>query len=130
MPPAAAASLRAVKRTRFWLLLFIAVLLPLRGAVAAAMLCGLPVSPAQHAPAAGHEAHHATHHGSGHHEPKASPVADKCNLCAASCCLTPLASAPPVVAAPLEVGTVLFPEVDAPPASFLSDGQERPPRSI
>ncbi len=125
MPPATAASLRAVKRTRFWLLLFIAVLLPLRGAVAAAMLCALPAAPAQHAPAM----EHAAHHGSGHHE-ATSAVADKCNLCAAGCCLTPLASAPPVVVAPLEGGTAPFPEVRAPPASFLSDGQERPPRSI
>jgi hypothetical protein len=113
------------KSARFWLLLFLAVLLPVRGAVAAAMMCSMAVPPPPH--------EHVTHgegHGHHHPEPAASPAADTCNLCAASCCLTPLPSQPPAVAAPLPGASVVFPEIDAPPVSFLSDGQERPPRSI
>lgn len=129
-----------MRTARLCLLLFLALLLPLRGAVASAMLCGAGLPPAaahahhhaQQAPdgaAAGHGAEH--HHA--HHAPApthdAQPAADTCNLCAASCGLTPLPSAPPAVLAPPEGAAAPFPEVDAPPASFLSDGQERPPRS-
>jgi hypothetical protein len=114
------------KGARLWLLLFLAVLLPVRGAVAAAMWCSMtPVPAPQHETVMhgeGHEHHHA--------EGAASPSAEKCNLCAASCCLTPLPSQPPSVAAPLPGPAAVCPEIDAPPVSFLSDGQERPPRSI
>lgn len=113
-----------MNRARVWLLLFLAVLLPVRGAVAAAMLCAL-APPAQHG-----QMQHAEGHGGHHHQGSATPAADKCNLCAASCGLTPLPSQPPSVAAPLEGAAASFPEIDAPPVSFLSDGQERPPRSI
>lgn len=128
-----------MRTARLCLLLFLALLLPLRGAVASAMLCGAGLPPAaahahHHvrqasvAAAAGHGAEHHAHHAAahGHDMP---PAADTCNLCAASCGLTPLPSAPPAVAEPPARAAAPFPEVDAPPASFLSGGQERPPRS-
>lgn len=123
-------------------------MLPVRGAMAAAMLC-LPASePAPHA--ALFEAHHeggheGTHHGhsageahaaaghdngaGGHHEGGLSGQ-DGCNLCSAFCSITPLASATPSVATPLDLATTAFPDLSAPAPSFLSGGQERPPRSI
>lgn len=122
-----------MKRVRLWLLLFLCVLLPVRGAVAASMACAMPMPvpmqhhlPMPHPPMALHGEGHA------HHQvpDAATPAHDKCNLCAASCCLTPLPSQPPAVAPPLEAAAAPFPAFDAPPVSFLSDGQERPPRSI
>jgi len=130
-----------VKSFRLWLVLLIAVLLPLRGALAAAMPCSGAGSGAhgavqsakhghgQHARAAGH-AHQADSHSDGAaHDHDHGGSADKCKLCAASCCATALVSGPLTVAAPQPVATV-FPHLHAPPPSFLSDGEERPPRGI
>ncbi len=121
-----------MKRARLWLLLFLAVLLPVRGAVAAAMLCAMPIpapqAPGHHAPAL-HAAEGHAHHA--HQAPESQAVADgKCNLCAASCGLTPLPSSAPAVAEPPARAAAAFPEIEAAPASFLADGPERPPRSI
>jgi hypothetical protein len=145
------ANLTAVKTFRPWLLLLLAVLLPIRGAMAAGMLCPVggfgvqaEVRLTQHAhgheaSAAGHEhPHHevaAQGHGAGHdHSGSASPdlsgsAADQCNLCSAFCSVTGLLSAGVTIAGPQPVSTV-FPDLYAPPASFVSDGQERPPRTI
>ena len=116
-----------MKRVRTWLLLFLCVLLPVRGAVAAAMWCAMPMPlSSHHDQMASHGDGHAHHH----EQAASSSAADKCNLCAASCGLTPLPSQPPALAPPLEAPAPPFPRLDAPAASFLSDGQERPPRSI
>ncbi|OUM00890.1 hypothetical protein A8M77_18445 [Variovorax sp. JS1663] len=140
-----------MKTFRRWLMLLVAVLLPIRGALAAGLLCpvggfGLQteVQLTQHthgheASAVGHE--HQQHevtaqdHGAGHdHAGSGAPdlagsAADKCNLCSAFCSVTGLISATVAIAAPQPVFTV-FPDLYAPPASFVSDGQERPPRTI
>ena len=88
--------------------------------------------------AAGHEQqHHAAasqDHGTDHGHPGGSShdhagTADKCNFCSAFCSVTGLVSAGVTVAAPQTVSTV-FPHLYAPPPSFVSDGQERPPRTI
>jgi len=124
-----------VKTLRIWLLVLLAILLPLRGAVAAALPCEgighhVPAQSAHvhhhmdavEASAAGlvdHDAHHHDHAGG-----------DKCNLCA-SCCSTaplPLTFTPTVAA--LDGPGPDFPLIQAPAPTFLSDGQERPPRSI
>ena len=55
---------------------------------------------------------------------------EKCNLCCDFCSITPLLSALPSVPAPRDLSSVSFPALFAPAPSFLSDGQERPPRSI
>ena len=127
-----------MKSLRIWLLLLLAVLLPIRGAIAAALPCAGEGAPAHvgQAHAAGHAQHrHMNHVG---HTGHASPLAHagehgddgKCNLCA-SCCLG--ASLPatfsPAVAAVEEAGAS-FAVLQASAPTFLSDGQERPPRSI
>lgn len=61
----------------------------------------------------------------GHHD-----GGGKCNLCCGFCSMTPMLSTPPSVPAPVHLTSVSFPDLCAPAPSFLSDGQERPPRSI
>jgi hypothetical protein len=144
-----------VKTVRICLLLLLAVLLPVRGAVAAAMLCapagvGAPGEPrmgAQHpAHAMGHHAMghqgdgadaHAAHpavlHGDGLSsvgDPDASGPQDRCTLCAAFCSLTPLVGSAPGLFVPQALPAASFSALSAPVPSFLSDGQERPPRSL
>ena len=125
-----------MKAFRIWLLLVIAVLLPIRGAVAAALLCpmaGPGIQAEVQAMLAMHEemghVGHVMVHDDRHHEGKDHDTPDKCNLCAASCCLTPLAGSVPTVVAPLDLMAAAFPDFSAPPPSFISGGQERPPRS-
>jgi hypothetical protein len=134
-----------MKSVRVWLLLLLALLLPVRGAVAAAMLCPIAGSGMQtemqvQVSAADHAAHEAMHEHKDAHEHAASPVhsadhdhgkaADRCNLCSAFCSLTPLVGGVPTVPTPLDLSSTAFPDFSAPSPSFLSDGQERPPRSI
>lgn len=141
-----AGNLSPVKMLRLWLMLCLAVLLPLRGAVAAAMLCPMTGPAAQsalheergagfalhHAGAldgmadhglAAHASHDEAHHGH-------ADATDKCSTCSAFCCVTPLASHAPRLAAPARLAVHTFPPLTVPAPTFLSDGQERPPRSI
>lgn len=128
------------------MLLLLVVLLPVRGAVAAAMLCpvagsGLqtelrltdqPVgddavdSAATHHPGAEHD-HEVSGHGDVGHQHSAS---DACNMCSAYCSLTPLLSALPALPEPPDLKAVYSVNVFAPPPTFVPDGQERPPRTI
>jgi hypothetical protein len=121
-----------VKLLRLWLLVLLAVLLPVRGALAAAMVC---------APAGGHAgppAHHGhadpAHDaaGSGHagHGQMHSEPTDTCNVCSASCSATPLVQDVPGIADPHGLTSSPYPDVAAAAATFLSDGQDRPPRSF
>jgi hypothetical protein len=143
-----------VKSWRIWLLLLLAVLLPVRGAVAAAMMCpvagfGVQVELAMGGHSAGHEAmdramshnHSGGHdHASSHGHPNVASddghpghdhaVSEGCNACSAYCSVTPLVSAIPTLAEPLGRTTVKFSDFSAPPPSFVSGGQERPPRTI
>lgn len=154
----APATLTFVKPWRIWLLMLLAVLLPVRGAVAAAMLCpatgsGAQVELATAGQTVVHEAmdhvlsHDQLHgqsdelrHTGGHdhaagasHDGHQSPdhaVSEGCNACSAYCSLTPLVSNLPTLAAPLDPATVKFSDLSAPAPTFQSDGQERPPRTI
>jgi hypothetical protein len=143
-----------VKTWRIWLLLLLAVLLPTRGAVAAAMLCpasgsGMQMEQAMAGHPASHEAmdqalsheHPAGHdHMSGHdsaaetsddgHPGHDHAASEACNACSAYCSLTPLVSNLPTLVEPLDASAVKFFDLSAPPPSFVSDGQERPPRTI
>ena len=132
------ANLTAVRIYRIWLLVLLAVLIPVRGAVASAMLCppaGTGASTeaqAHHHPAHGADHDHAAgadagaaDSGSGHHD---HGTADKCNLCASYCSLTGLVSHSPSVPAQ-HLAAATFPGVNAPVPSFFSGGQERPPRT-
>lgn len=128
-----------MKILRVWLLLLLAILLPLRGAIAAALPCagiGHP-APAEHAHlhlhhamgAAGTVAADATSIGQGGH-PHDHAGADKCNLCSSCCATAPLLLTFSPTVATLDDSSVEFPRLRAPAPTFLSDGQERPPRSI
>lgn len=116
-----------MKTLRLCLLLLLAALIPVRGAVAAAMLCpagGHPGQPALQAPA-GHDMAHAHHR---HDDPQPGTPTAKCTLCAACCALTPLLRALPTLAEPPGVAAVGFADHAAPAPEFFSDGPERPPR--
>lgn len=147
-------SLPAVKLLRLCLLVLLAVLLPARGAMAAAMVCapagmaGHGMPQALHAPPVvpGHaatQAHvHAEH---GHGEPghadhgHADPAPgnpphdpaphDLCSACSACCTSPSLPSAAVGIGEPAALASVPFPRFSAPAPSFHSDGQERPPRT-
>lgn len=136
-----------MKPWRIWLVLLLALLLPLRGAVAAAMLCpagahGLAPLSTEAPAASDHGAHPGAHD---HHadvgddaasEPAPGTSADashtahgsSCGICAAFCSATPLLSTMPVLPQAHEVGSLRYPGWSAPLTPFLSDGQERPPR--
>ncbi len=122
--------------------MLLALLLPIRSAVAGAMLCPEGSSSAVHAQTSehgGHDIHHdpGTAHrhdqtGSAHHDEQSGSAghASGCNVCATFCSMTPMPSAMPALAQPMEASTVTFPALPAPAATFQSDGQERPPRSL
>jgi hypothetical protein len=135
-----------VKHLRVLLMLLLMVVLPVRGAMAAAMLC-LPQDGAQsqkvmvqHLGGESAKSHDHAQHGHGHHsqaedtqaeqdDDVASGSADDCNLCASFCSLTPLASTAPDLCHPWAQGALNpAPSVTAP--SFVSDGEDRPPRTI
>ena len=131
-----------MKQLRVWLLLLLMLLLPIRGAMAAAMLC-LPQNGhqnvmVQHLGDSGGHDH--GHHGHGAQAPAddaqtgqggdlASLNADDCNLCASFCSLTPLASSSPDLSPPW-ARAALNPAPSVPAPSFVSDGEDRPPRTI
>ena len=132
-----------MKTVRILLLVLLALVLPLRGALASAAYCaGGPVEFSQGASLThGHSAAHGLGHDHTHHHGQAArnsdgdtavagASVDQCNLCTASCSATPFVSDAPAVAAPLKVADAVFPALLAPPPSHPSDGQERPPRSI
>ena len=128
-----------MKSVRIWFVLLLVILLPMRGAVAAAMLCpgaGVQAEHRVHDPAVDHAAmdhsmahdrHAAAEHADGGND---HAVADKCNMCSVYCSLTPLVSSLPAVMMPLGFTAVRFPDLATPPPTFISDAQERPPRSI
>ncbi|MEO8297148.1 MAG: hypothetical protein ABI574_04995 [Burkholderiales bacterium] len=135
-----------VKQIRLFILVLMTVLLPIRGAVAAAMACPQDQMPQAAAEVTQH-AHHAMQADPGMHgHDAASPhVADAatpsddtpcgghagtCQFCASGCCVTPLASTPPSVATPLLIHSVTFPALCAAVPAFQSEGQERPPRTL
>ena len=127
-----------MKAFRVFLLVVLAVLLPVRGAVAAAMLCppGTGTAPELAVMAHSHDAmvhadgahDHAAHehgqhdHGKGGH--------DKCNVCSSSCSSPSMPSASLGFAEPEALSSQSFPDLSAPAPTFQSDGQERPPRTL
>jgi hypothetical protein len=122
-------------------LVLLAVLMPLRGAVAACMLCPDAGSVAV-------QAHHdcASARASARHPPQFGPAvphapserlpaaaagvghADKCPLCAMGTAAA-LATVPRTLFDPIEPGATVFPTPASPPLSFVSARQDRPPRS-
>lgn len=129
-----------MKFLRLWFLVLLAVLLPVRGAMAATMPC-MPAGAGGHAEVVvtGHVEAHAHHEGMDHghdaqvHEPTPDPQPghghasqDKCNMCSASCSSPPLAGSFPAIDGPVVLSTATFPAVSAPAPTFQSGGQDRP----
>jgi hypothetical protein len=134
-----------VKYFRSFIVVLLTVLLPIRGAVAAAMLCPGEVSMIGAAATVGHGGHdmHADHdmevhhaappdhsHGPASAESPAGGHATACQFCAGGCCVTPLAFAPPSVESPCVAASAVFPTLTARVTAFYPDGQDRPPRTI
>jgi hypothetical protein len=134
-----------VKYFRTFMLVLLTVLLPIRGAVAAAMLCPGKASTVSTLAVGGHTEHemHAGHgmeaHLSATHEHSHSDAPDEssagahstaCQFCAGGCCVTPLAFAPPCVQSPRVTASAAFPELTARVSAYHPDGQDRPPRTI
>jgi len=85
----------------------------------------------------GHQGEHASHHADQHLHDSAAPLhhhdhdgTDKCSLCASCCSATPLLTTFAPTIAQLEESAATFPRFQASAPTFVSDGQERPPRSI
>jgi len=134
-----------MKTIRICLLLLLAVLLPVRGAVAAAMLCSVAGTGSQtevrvHDHSIGHhqmdqvaDVDHSMHHGpgaAGDNHDKSLSAPDKCDLCSAFCSVPPLVGGQPTTFTLPDAAVATFPDFSARAPSFLSDGPERPPRSI
>jgi hypothetical protein len=140
--------IRHVTTLRLIVLMLLAVLLPLRGTLAAAQPClgsnsgstAVMVHAASADHHAGHgEAHHADPH-AGHHPLQAAEPATGATAApadpgnhdsgcqASACCLMPLATAPPATAALRLSNQLRFPALVTPEPAFQSGGQDRPPR--
>jgi len=119
--------LPAMKPWRVWLLLCLMLLVPFRGAVAAAMLCP-PAATGHHV--AQEHAHQSEHAGHGETSQVADDHGDRCRLCAAFCSVAGIVHTAPADLPALGGMKTVFPESGGPAPSFLADGQERPPRSI
>jgi hypothetical protein len=147
-----------VKTLRIWLVLLLVVLLPVRGAVAAGMLCEVEsrigdsaTTSVTHDHAQIHE--HLGHHGDGGHQhvshadkadgdkvasadaasdqtTNVTSGADACSLCAGCCSAAGIVGNLPVLAPPHALNPVPFPSFAAAAPSFISGGLERPPRII
>lgn len=135
---------KTVKKLRVWLVVLLAILLPIRGAVAAGMLCDepgalTPTASHGHQPAHDHASTHndvqlaqdLTHDGAFASYGESLGGADSCNLCVVYCgSVAALASQVLTVPASLDLVSPLIPVFAAVAPSFVPDGLERPPRTI
>ncbi|MCE2658895.1 MAG: hypothetical protein LW854_11725 [Rubrivivax sp.] len=136
-----------MKHLRMVIMVLLALLLPIRGAMAAAMLCpadgsspstaaaveqDLIAMPAEHG---SHDAQAIAHHHLSCVDVSRddSSVSDDhptaCQVCASACCLTPLAFAPPSVQASVLSTSDFWPALSQAIRAFESGGQDRPPRT-
>lgn len=121
-----------MKTVRLFVLVLLAMLLPLRGVSAAALLC--EQQPASQTEVVSHD--HGDHDmATGLGEDRAQHDHshngfDKGRHCLSSCSAAPLMGAVPAVLTPTLAGTTVFPHFAAPAPTFQSDGQDRPPRSF
>lgn len=144
-----------VKSIRVLVLLLVALLLPIRGAVAVTMVCAemggagqRPASTAHvhqalhlddadtvvghhHGDAQAHADHHA--HGAPEHaatDATDSTTSDTCHICASGCGVAALLTAFPSPWVATPVARTLFPSLSLPALDFQLDGQDRPPRTL
>jgi hypothetical protein len=141
-----------VRSVRLFIIVLLCVLLPVRGAMAASLLCPGGAGAAPAVTATSDHAQHAAHGGHGHqadgtmpaehaaHHLHASPEGSTtdgasgdhpttCHFCASGCCMASLLGTVPSLAEPGVTARVIFPALTALVAAFQSDGQERPPRT-
>ena len=134
-----------MKNVRIVILVLLALLLPIRGAVAATMMCpeGEGTSTTQVVSLqthndmhAGHEMH--SHHSAAHHHPTADASDNDsssgehpatCHFCASGCCMASMVGTVPSLGQPGLMSFVTFPALTAPLPAFHSGGQDRPPRT-
>ena len=115
-----------MKHLRLWLLLLIAFVLPLRGALAFGVACpnGGDVTPAVAHVQVMDDCHHSSQTGSdkqlGQHQAHD----------AACCSAAVITHEQPAMQGAVVCGAVAFAPLQAPAASFQSEGPERPPRTI
>lgn len=130
---------------RIFILVLLIVLLPIRGAVAATMLCPEGGGPSTAAVVAEHghpDLHaevemHADHSLAHHHASAEAPNDDSssgehpttCHFCASGCCMASMVGTDPSLGQPSLTSSVAFPALTAPVPAFRSDGQDRPPRT-
>ena len=137
-----------MKNLRVVILVLLALLLPIRGAMAAAMLCpgegsgagavvavekGDVAMPAEHGlPNEQPTAHHHSSDGDASDHDTSVPDGHQtaCQVCASGCCLTPLAFAPPSVQARVLTTSIVSPALTLTIPAFESGGQDRPPRTF
>ena len=135
-----------MKHLRTFVLILLTVLLPIRGAMAATMLCpgGDRTNTVAVVVEHGHHdmhADHATHadDSASHHAPGGDAARDDsssgehpttCHLCASGCCMASMVGTPPALGQPTLTASVTFPALAAPAPAFHSGGQDRPPRTI
>jgi len=141
-----------VKHLRTFILVLLAVLLPIRGAVAAALLCpggvktdvtvvvgehGHYAQHLDHGTPMDHSASH-EHHSASHDEAHDATTGDEsatgggtgtCQFCASGCCMASMVGSVPSLGQPVVTGSAVFPMLAVPVAAFQSDGQDRPPRT-
>ena len=129
-----------------FILVLLAILLPIRGAMAATMLCPDGEGPSSAAVVAEHGHHdmqadqemHADHSSPHHHASGDAPNDDSssgehpanCHFCASGCCMASIVGTVPSLGQPGLTSSVAFPALTAPIPAFQSDGQDRPPRTI
>ena len=133
----------SMKNSRILLILLMALILPVKGAMAAAGMFCHSGSTSSHD--ARTSEHHAVDHGQSHHhhhgdgnepsEPRTgdgmpSPTLASCTVCSAVCSSPPLPAAPIVLLSPPSTAGESFPPVAVPRTSAVIGGLERPPRTI
>ena len=128
-----------MKRFRILILVLMAILLPIRGAVAATMLCpeGEGTESATIVAVHGHHDMHSDHgashrHATGDATDGSSSVkhSTTCQFCASGGCMASIVGTVPSLGQPNLTSSVFFPALTAPVPAFQSDGQDRPPRNI
>lgn len=134
-----------MKHIRTIILVLLSILLPIRGAVAATMLCpeeegastvAMVVGHDDHAQQADHQMHadnSPVHHHAGEGAPDDTASHDHpptCQFCASGCCMASMVGTVPSLDEPSLTSLVVFPALTARIPAFHSDGQDRPPRTI
>ena len=138
-----------MKHLRILILVLMSILLPMRGVLAATMMCpggegpdaavvvaepghhGHPEMQADHEMHADHsQVHHHAGEGVPDDESSSGEHSTTCHFCASGCCMASIVGTVTSPRQPRLTSSATFPALSAPVAAFQSDGQDRPPRTI